>query len=216
MISLVQFRQSLANAPVVPVLTVPSVEHAAPLADTLKAGGLASAEVTLRTPASLEVIQEMKRAQPELIVGAGTILSGSDVNAAIKAGADFLVTPGAGPELLSALGEYDGVILPGISTASEAMSRFEQGYGVMKFFPAEAAGGAPFLKSLAGPLPHIDFMPTGGVTPENLADYLSLPNVIAVGGTWIAREADLHAGDWVAIEGRCREAASLAKKVLAA
>ena len=211
MIDLATFRNALAGAPIVPVLTVEAVEHAAPLAAALKAGGLGSAEVTLRTAAGLEVITEMKRAEPSLLVGAGTILNEGDVDAALKAGADFLVSPGAGPDLLKALAYHDGVILPGVSTASEAMSRFEEGYGVLKFFPAEAAGGANFLKSLSGPLPHIDFMPTGGLKPHNVGDYLALPNVIAAGGTWIASVADMVAGDWAGIEARVREAAALGK-----
>lgn len=213
MINLATFREALHGAPVVPVLTVPSVDLAAPLASVLMKGGLRSAEVTLRTPVALEVIAEMKNAEPDLIVGAGTIISEGDVDAALKAGADFLVSPGAGPELIKALAYHDGVILPGVSTASEAMARFEEGYGVQKFFPAEAAGGANFLKSLAGPLPHIDFMPTGGVKPHNARDYLTLPNVIAAGGTWIASPAEMEAGDWAGIEAKVREAADLGKDI---
>ncbi len=208
---MVRFREALAVAPIVPVLTVEDVAHAAPLAAALKAGGLGSAEVTLRTKAGLEVITEMKRAEPSLVVGAGTILSERDVDAALKAGSDFLVTPGAGPQLLKALSQHEGVILPGVASVSEAMARFEEGYGVLKFFPAEAAGGANFLKSLGGPLPHLDFMPTGGVKPANAHSYLSLPNVIAAGGTWIASPADMAAGDWAGIEARAREAAELGK-----
>lgn len=211
MINLATFREALHGAPIVPVLTVNKVEHAAPLAAALIQGGLRSAEVTLRTPVALDVIAEMKNAAPDLVVGAGTICSEGDVDAALKAGADFLVSPGAGPELLKALSYHDGVILPGVSTASEAMARFEQGYGVQKFFPAEAAGGANFLKSLAGPLPHIDFMPTGGLKPHNAMDYLSLPNVIAAGGTWVASPAEMEAGDWAGIEAKVREAAELGK-----
>lgn len=211
MINLATFREALHGAPVVPVLTVTKVEHAAPLTVALMQGGLRSAEVTLRTPVALDVIAEMKNAAPDLVIGAGTICSEGDVDAALKAGADFLVSPGAGPELLKALSYHDGVILPGVSTASEAMARFEQGYGVQKFFPAEAAGGANFLKSLAGPLPHIDFMPTGGVKPHNAMDYLNLPNVIAAGGTWIASPAEMEAGDWAGIEAKVREAAELGK-----
>ena len=211
MINLATFREALHGAPIVPVLTVTRVEHAAPLAVALMNGGLRSAEVTLRTPVALEVISEMKNSAPDLVVGAGTICSEGDVDAALKAGADFLVSPGAGPELLKALSYHDGVILPGVSTASEAMARFEQGYGVQKFFPAEAAGGANFLKSLAGPLPHIDFMPTGGVKPHNAMDYLSLPNVIAAGGTWVASPAEMEAGDWAGIEAKVRDAAELGK-----
>jgi len=213
MINLAKFREALHGAPIVPVLTVTRVEHAAPLASALLAGGLRSAEVTLRTPVALEVIAEMKNAAPDLIVGAGTICSEGDVDAALKAGADFLVSPGAGPDLIKALAYHDGVILPGVSTASEAMARFEEGYGVVKFFPAEAAGGANFLKSLAGPLPHIDFMPTGGIKPHNVKDYISLPNVIAAGGTWIAMPDEMEAGDWAGIEAKVREAAELGKGI---
>ncbi|MDJ0922297.1 MAG: bifunctional 4-hydroxy-2-oxoglutarate aldolase/2-dehydro-3-deoxy-phosphogluconate aldolase [Henriciella sp.] len=209
MINMATFHNSLRDAPIVPVLTVEKVAHAAPLAAALKAGGLGTVEVTLRTPVALEVIGEMKRAEPEMIVGAGTICSEGDVDAALKAGSDFLVSPGTSPELIKALAYHDGVILPGVSTASEAMARFDEGYGVQKFFPAEAAGGANFLKSLSGPLPHIDFMPTGGVKPHNANDYLSLPNVIAAGGTWIASPADMDAGKWDEITKRAAEAAAL-------
>ncbi|MEM9842229.1 MAG: bifunctional 4-hydroxy-2-oxoglutarate aldolase/2-dehydro-3-deoxy-phosphogluconate aldolase [Pseudomonadota bacterium] len=211
MITLTRFREALHGAPIVPVLTVTSVDHAAPLAEALVKGGLRSAEVTLRTPVALEVIAEMKQAAPDLVVGAGTICTEGDVDAALKAGADFLVSPGAAPDLLKALAYHDGVILPGVATASEAMTRFEEGYGVLKFFPAEAAGGANFLKSLAGPLPHIDFMPTGGVKPHNARDYLDLPNVIAAGGTWIASPEEMEAGDWSGIEAKVRAAAALGK-----
>ncbi len=213
MIDFATFRNALAGAPIVPVLTVEAVEHAAPLAAALKAGGLGSAEITLRSAAALAVIAEMKQAEPSLLVGAGTVLTEGDVDAALKAGSDFLVTPGTSPDLLKALAYHNGVVLPGISSASEAMARFEEGYGVLKFFPAEAAGGANFLKSLAGPLPHIDFMPTGGLKPHNVGDYLALPNVIAAGGTWIASAADMAAGDWSGIEARAREAANIGKTV---
>ncbi|MEM8617070.1 MAG: bifunctional 4-hydroxy-2-oxoglutarate aldolase/2-dehydro-3-deoxy-phosphogluconate aldolase [Pseudomonadota bacterium] len=211
MIKLAEFRNAMAGAPIVPVLTVTDVAHAAPLAKALKAGGLGSAEITLRHKAGLAVITEMKQAEPSLVVGAGTVLTEGDVDAALKAGSDFIVTPGASPDLLKALAYHDGVILPGVSSASEAMTRFEEGYGVQKFFPAEAAGGAPFLKALGGPLPHIDFMPTGGVKPHNVKDYLSLPNVIAAGGTWIASPAEMEAGQWDLIETRVRDAVELGK-----
>ena len=211
MITMTQFREALNGAPIVPVLTVPSVRHAAPLARALEAGGLKSAEITLRTDAALEVIREMKAASSKLLVGAGTICSEGDVDAALKAGADFLVSPGTSPDLLKALSSLGGVVLPGVSTATEAMTRFEEGFGVLKFFPAEAAGGADFLKSLSGPLPFIDFMPTGGIKPHNVRDYLGLPNVIAAGGTWIASPQEMDAGEWTKIEDRVREAVQLGK-----
>jgi 2-dehydro-3-deoxyphosphogluconate aldolase/(4S)-4-hydroxy-2-oxoglutarate aldolase len=205
------FREATARAPVVPVLTVHEADHAEPLAEALIRGGMTSVEITLRTPAALEVIRRMGMMGDDLIVGAGTIISEGDVDAAVKAGSAFLVTPGMSPLLLEALSDHDGIILPGIATASEAMARFEEGFGVMKFFPAEAAGGARFLKSLAGPLPHMDFMPTGGITPQNAGDYLSLPNVIAVGGSWIATKEEMAAGDWSAITAKAKEAVRLGR-----
>ncbi|WP_084397738.1 bifunctional 4-hydroxy-2-oxoglutarate aldolase/2-dehydro-3-deoxy-phosphogluconate aldolase [Henriciella aquimarina] len=205
------FRAAIEAAPIVPVLTIHDVAHAAPLAEALAKGGLTAVEVTLRTPAALEAIRIMSEAQKDLLVGAGTIISEGDVDAALKAGSDFLVTPGTSPLLLDALSSHDGVILPGVATASEAMARFDEGYGVMKFFPAEAAGGAKFLKSLAGPLPHMDFMPTGGITPENARDYLSLPNVIAVGGSWLATKDEIARGDWAAITEKAKDAVKIGR-----
>ncbi|MEQ9526937.1 MAG: bifunctional 4-hydroxy-2-oxoglutarate aldolase/2-dehydro-3-deoxy-phosphogluconate aldolase [Parvibaculaceae bacterium] len=207
------FRSAIEAAPIVPVLTVFDEDHAEPLAEALIKGGITSAEITLRTPAALEVIRRMSDAFKDFLVGAGTIISEGDVDAALKAGSDFLVTPGTSPLLLEALGNHDGIILPGVATASEAMARFDEGYGVMKFFPAEAAGGANFLKSLAGPLPHMDFMPTGGITPKNATDYLSLPNVIAVGGSWIATKDEMAKGDWAAITEKAKEAVKIGRSV---
>ena len=206
-------RSALHRAPVVPVLTVQDAETAGPLAEALARGGLTAIEVTLRTPAALDAIKEMKRAAPSLLVGAGTILSEGDVDAAAKAGADFLVTPGLSPALASALIERDLIALPGVSTASEAMARFEEGFALLKFFPAEAAGGLAFLKALNGPLPHLDFMPTGGITPQSAPDYLAMPNVLAVGGSWIASGSDIAKSDWVAIEDKAHAAAAMAKPV---
>ena len=205
------FRAAIEKAPIVPVLTVYEADHAEPLAEALAKGGLTAVEVTLRTPAALDVIRIMGEARPDLLVGAGTIISEGDVDAALKAGSDFLVTPGTSPLLLDALGNHDGVILPGVSTTSEAMARFDEGYGVMKFFPAEAAGGANFLKSLSGPLPHMDFMPTGGITPQNAGDYLSLPNVIAVGGSWLATKDEMAKGDWAAIVEKAKDAVRIGR-----
>ncbi|WP_300379070.1 bifunctional 4-hydroxy-2-oxoglutarate aldolase/2-dehydro-3-deoxy-phosphogluconate aldolase [Henriciella sp.] len=206
-------RIAIDKAPIVPVLTVHDVTHAAPLAEALVSGGLTTAEITLRTPAALEVISAFRKHAPDLIVGAGTIVSAGDVNSALDAGAEFLISPGSSPALIEALSEHDGAILPGVATASEAMSRFDEGYGTLKFFPAEVSGGAKFLKSVAAPLPHIDFIPTGGITPGNMRDYLSLPNVIAVGGSWIVTQEDLSNGDWAAIADKARHAASIARKV---
>ena len=198
--------RAAAKAPVVPVLVVDSVEQAAPLAKALLDGGLTIAEVTLRTPAGVGVIEAMKRAAPELLVGAGTVLNGSDVRNSLDAGADFLVSPGMSPGLLDALADNRGLMIPGVATASEAMSRYEEGFELLKLFPANIAGGIPALKALGAPLPHLKFMPTGGVSAENAGDYLALPNVFAVGGSWIATKDDVSAGSWNAIAAKAREA----------
>ena len=194
-------------APIVPVLVVDDVSAARPLAEALVAGGLPALEVTLRTPAALEVIAAMAQV-PGGVVGAGTLLTRADVRAAKAAGATFGVSPGATDALLDAA-EAEGLpLLPGAATASEAMRLFERGYSVMKFFPAEAAGGARFLGSLASPLPGIRFCPTGGVSPENANAYLSLANVLCAGGSWVAPKDKVAAGDWAGIEALAKDAAA--------
>ena len=195
-------------APVIPVLVVDDVAHAAPLAAALVAGGLPALEVTLRTPVALEVIAEMARVDGGS-VGAGTLLTAKDVENAKKAGATFGVSPGATDRLLDACEANDLPLLPGASSASEAMRLLERGYTVQKFFPAEAAGGVPFLKSLSSPLPQIRFCPTGGVSLSNANDYLSLPNTLCVGGSWVAPGDLVQAGDWAAITALARTAAAL-------
>lgn len=195
-------------APIIPVLVVEDVSHAKPLAEALVAGGLPVLEVTLRTEAALDVITAMAEV-PGGVVGAGTLLTAEDVKAAKAAGATFGVSPGATDKLLDACEAEDLPLLPGASSASEAMRLLERGYSVQKFFPAEAAGGASFLKSLASPLPQIRFCPTGGVSPSNATSYLSLPNVICAGGSWVAPKDKMIAGDWAAIEALAREAAKL-------
>ncbi|UWQ15720.1 bifunctional 4-hydroxy-2-oxoglutarate aldolase/2-dehydro-3-deoxy-phosphogluconate aldolase [Aliiroseovarius sp. M344] len=195
-------------APVVPVLVVDDVAHAAPLAAALVAGGLPALEVTLRTPVALEVIAEMARIDGGA-VGAGTLLTAADVEAAKNAGATFGVSPGATDRLLDACEANDLPLLPGASSASEAMRLLERGYTVQKFFPAEAAGGAPFLKSLASPLPQIRFCPTGGVSLKNAMDYLSLPNTLCVGGSWVAPGDLVKSGDWAGITNLAKTAAQL-------
>lgn len=197
----------MAAASVIPVLEVERLDDAAPLARALAAGGLKVVELTLRTAAALAALGEMKRAAPALLVGMGTIRTGEDVERSLAAGADFLVSPGASAALLRAM--RDAPALPGVATASEAMTAAEAGYRAMKFFPAEPAGGAAYLKSLAGPLPDLRFCPTGGITPERAGEYFALPNVPCVGGTWIATRAMIAAGDWTGIEANARKAASL-------
>jgi 2-dehydro-3-deoxyphosphogluconate aldolase/(4S)-4-hydroxy-2-oxoglutarate aldolase len=195
-------------APIIPVLIVEDVAHARPLAQALVAGGLPALEVTLRTPAALEVIAAMAEVQGG-IPGAGTLLTPDDVKRAKDAGAKFGVSPGATDKLLDAAEEYNLPLLPGASSASEAMRLLERGYTMQKFFPAEAAGGAAFLKALSSPLPQARFCPTGGVTPSNARDYLSLPNVLCAGGSWVAPKNLMEAGDWDAIETLARDAAAL-------
>lgn len=193
-------------APIVPVLVVDDVKAARPLAEALVAGGLPALEVTLRTPAALDVIAAMAEV-PGGVVGAGTLLTRADVTAAKAAGATFGVSPGATDALLDAAEAEDLPLLPGAATASEAMRLYERGYTVMKFFPAEAAGGAKFLASLASPLPGIRFCPTGGVSPKNAPDYLSLANVLCAGGSWVAPKEMVAAGDWAGIEALAQDAA---------
>lgn len=196
-----------ALAPVVPVLTIEDAGQAADLATALVAGGLPALEVTLRTDAALEAITQMARVKGGA-VGAGTLLTPEDVYAAKQAGATFGVSPGATDKLLAACEEVDLPLLPGAATASEAMKLLERGYTVQKFFPAEASGGAPALKAFSGPLPQIRFCPTGGVSPENAHDYLSLPNVVCVGGSWVATNALIKSGDWAGIEALAAKAAA--------
>lgn len=194
-------------APIVPVLVIHDLAHARRLAEALIAGGLPALEVTLRTPVALEAIAEMAKV-PGGQVGAGTLLTPADVAAAKAAGATFGVSPGATDRLLLACEDADLPILPGAATASEAMRLLERGYTVQKFFPAEASGGAPALKAIGAPIPQVRFCPTGGVTPDNAPTYLSLPNVICAGGSWVAPQAMMEAGDWSGIEALARAAAA--------
>ena len=195
-------------APVIPVLVVADAAKAGGLATALVAGGLPVLEVTLRTPSALEVIREMAKV-PGGHVGAGTVLTADDVKRAKDAGASFAVSPGATERLVRACEDAELPLLPGSATASEVMRAMEWGYSMLKFFPAEAAGGAKMLKSLGGPLPQVSFCPTGGVSPANARDYLSLANVICVGGSWVSPDAEVAAGNWAAIEARAREARAL-------
>jgi len=206
----VEARRIAALAPIIPVLVVEDAAHARPLAQALVAGGLPALEVTLRTPAALDVIREMAQV-PGGVVGAGTLLTPADVRAAKAAGATFGVSPGATDTLLQACEDEDLPLLPGAATASEAMALLERGYDMLKFFPAEASGGAPALKSIGAPIPQIAFCPTGGVTPENAPDYLALPNVVCAGGSWVAPKDAVAAGDWARVEALARAAASLSR-----
>jgi 2-dehydro-3-deoxyphosphogluconate aldolase/(4S)-4-hydroxy-2-oxoglutarate aldolase len=203
-----RIRALCTRAPVIPVLVIEEVRHAAPLARALVAGGLPVLEVTLRTPAALDAIREMA-AVPGAKVGAGTVLDARDVAAARAAGARFAVSPGATPALLDAA-EAEGLpLLPGAATASEAMTLRARDFEVAKFFPAAPLGGPAALAALGGPLPQVAWCPTGGIGAASAPDYLRLPNVLCVGGSWVAPKDRVAAGDWAAIEALARAAAAL-------
>ena len=195
-------------APVVPVLVIDDLAKAKDLAKALVAGGLPALEVTLRTPVALDAIRAMSEV-PGGIVGAGTLLTPADVRAAKAAGATFGVSPGSTQRLLDACAEYELPLLPGAATASEIMELLEKGYTVQKFFPAEQSGGAAFLKSIGSPIPQVQFCPTGGISLKNAQDYLCLPNILCVGGSWVAPKDALERGDWAAITALAAEAARL-------
>ncbi|MGW0333099.1 bifunctional 4-hydroxy-2-oxoglutarate aldolase/2-dehydro-3-deoxy-phosphogluconate aldolase [Streptomyces sp. NPDC003011] len=196
-------------APVVPVLVVEDAADAVPLARALVAGGLPVIEVTLRTPAALDAIRAVAREVPDAVVGAGTVLTPGQVTRAVAAGARFLVSPGWTDVLLTAMRGAGVPFLPGVSTTSEVVALLERGVREMKFFPAEAAGGTAYLRSLAGPLPRARFCPTGGIGPGNAPAYLALPNVGCVGGTWMLPGEAIAARDWGRVEALARAAAGL-------
>ncbi|WP_445942981.1 bifunctional 4-hydroxy-2-oxoglutarate aldolase/2-dehydro-3-deoxy-phosphogluconate aldolase [Roseicyclus sp.] len=203
-------REIASRAPIIPVLVLDDAASAAALAHALVAGGLPALEVTLRTPAALDAIRAMADVAGG-IVGAGTLLSPDDIRAAKDAGARFGVSPGATPRLIAASIEIGLPLLPGAATASEVMALWEQGYDMMKFFPAEAAGGAPALKAIGAPIPQVSFCPTGGITPANAPSYLALPNVICAGGSWVAPKNMIASGDWAGITALAAAAAALAR-----
>ncbi len=196
-------------APVVPVVVLPDAADAVPLARALVAGGLPAIEVTLRTPGALDAIRAISGAVPDAVVGAGTVITPGQVEDAVSAGARFLVSPGWTDVLLEAMRGSGVPYLPGVSTTSEVVALLERGVREMKFFPAAAAGGTAYLKSLAGPLPQARFCPTGGIGLASAPEYLALPNVGCVGGSWMLPADAVAARDWERIERLAREAASL-------
>jgi 2-dehydro-3-deoxyphosphogluconate aldolase/(4S)-4-hydroxy-2-oxoglutarate aldolase len=204
-------REICGLAPVIPVLIVEDAAHARPLAEALVAGGLPVLEVTLRTPAALDVIRAMADV-PGGVVGAGTLIRPADVRAAKAAGARFGVSPGVTDELVAACEAEDLPLLAGTATVTEAMRMLARGYDVAKFFPAESNGGAAALKAFASPLPQVSFCPTGGVTPQNAPDYLALPNVLCVGGSWVATAALMQGGKWDEVEALARTASALPRR----
>jgi 2-dehydro-3-deoxyphosphogluconate aldolase/(4S)-4-hydroxy-2-oxoglutarate aldolase len=192
----------------VPVLVIDDLAHARALAAALVAGGLPALEVTLRTACALDAIRIMAEV-PGGVVGAGTLLTPADVKAAKAAGAAFGVSPGATERLIAACEDEGLPLLPGAATASEVMWLLEKGFSVQKFFPAEQAGGAAYLKSIGGPLPQVSFCPTGGINLKNARDYLGLANILCVGGSWVAPKDAMARGDWAAITALAAEAAAL-------
>jgi 2-dehydro-3-deoxyphosphogluconate aldolase/(4S)-4-hydroxy-2-oxoglutarate aldolase len=201
-------RAMLSLAPVIPVIVHDDVSTARDLAEALIAGGLRVLEVTLRTPHALQVIEAMAKV-PGAIVGSGTVRSPLQMGHSVDAGCQFMVSPGASPRLLAAADEHSIPLLPGIGTPTEAMTASEHGYSFLKFFPAEALGGAPVLKAYASPLPDITFCPTGGIDMAKAKTYLALPNVICVGGSWVMPADAIANRDWKRIETLAREAAGL-------
>lgn len=199
----------LSLAPVVPVVVVDDVAHAVPVARALVEGGLPVIELTLRTPVALDAIAAIAAQVPQIRVGAGTVVSPGQAKQAVDAGAQFLVSPGCTPALLAAMAGSGVPFLPGTATVSEALAVLEAGFTEMKFFPAEASGGAAYLGSIASPLPQARFCPTGGITPASAASYLALPNVGCVGGSWLTPGDALAAGDWDRVSSLAAEAAGL-------
>jgi 2-dehydro-3-deoxyphosphogluconate aldolase / (4S)-4-hydroxy-2-oxoglutarate aldolase len=204
-----QVEATLRLAPVVAVVVIDALADAVPLARALVNGGIKAIEVTLRTPAALDAIRAIAGEVPGAVVGAGTLLAPRDIDAAANAGARFGVSPGTTPGLLDAADDSPLPYLPGAATATEAMHLFERGYRLQKFFPATQAGGPDYLRALASPLPGIRFCPTGGITPASAGDWLALPNVVCVGGSWLSAAKLMRAGDWAAVERLAREAAAM-------
>jgi 2-dehydro-3-deoxyphosphogluconate aldolase/(4S)-4-hydroxy-2-oxoglutarate aldolase len=204
-----KIRAVLALAPVIPVLTVEKLAQAAPLAKALYAGGLTVLEITLRTEVALQVIEAMRVAVPEAVIGAGTLVRPQDFARAAGVGAQFAVTPGLTPQLAEAAAGVDYPLLPGIISPSEIIQALQFGYDTLKFFPAQQAGGIPMLQAFGGPFPNVAFCPTGGITRNSAPAYLNLPNVRCVGGSWVAPKALVEKGDWAGIEALARDAAAL-------
>ncbi len=201
--------QIMSTSPVIPVIVIDDISQACPLAEALVAGGLKVLEVTLRTDCALEGMELIAKNIPGAIVGAGTVTTPQQVTDVVNAGAQFMVSPGSTEKLIDAALASPIEILPGVATASEAMRLRERGITRLKFFPAEAAGGVPMLKSLAGPLSDLIFCPTGGITPALAPEYLKLPNVACVGGSWMVPKNLVNAGDWDAITKLAKEAAEI-------
>lgn len=194
---------------VIPVIVLDNADDAVPLAKALVAGGLPAIEITMRTSAALECIARVAAEVPEALVGAGTILNAKNWDQAVAAGSKFIVSPGLTPELAGAADGHDVPLLPGSVTSSEIMKAMELGYTHLKFFPAEQAGGASYLKSCSSVFGAVKFCPTGGISVKNANDYLSLSNVLCVGGSWVAPKDMVTAGDWDGITALAKAAAGI-------
>jgi 2-dehydro-3-deoxyphosphogluconate aldolase/(4S)-4-hydroxy-2-oxoglutarate aldolase len=203
-------KDMLSRAPVVPVIVLNDVAKAKPLAEALVSGGLPLLEVTLRTENAFQIMEEMAKV-PGAIIGAGTVRDLAHMQRAEDAGSKFLVSPGSPPKLIANADKVGIPLLPGVATATEGMTVAEQGYSFVKFFPAEASGGARAVKDFASPLPDLTFCPTGGISLKTAPDYLGLPNVICVGGSWVTPADAVADDDWGRIETLAREAAGLAR-----
>jgi len=195
--------------PVLPVVVLDRREDAVPVARALVAGGLPAIELTLRTPVALDAIRAISDEVPEILVGAGTVVTPGQAKQALDAGARFLVSPGSTPALVSAMTDTGLPFLPGTSTVSEVLAALELGLTELKFFPAEASGGTAYLRAISSPVPAARFCPTGGITPASAPDYLALPNVGCVGGSWLAPPDVVRRGDWAAITELATRAAAL-------
>lgn len=204
--------QRLADVPVIPVLEFHSVDEALHVSEALVTGGLPLLEITLRTPVALEAIKAVAAALPQACVGAGTVLNVEQLHAVRDAGAQFAVSPGLTPALAAGAQGAGISLLPGVATASEAMAALEAGFTFLKFFPAQAAGGVPMLKSLGGPLPQLRFCPTGGIDIALAPSYLALPNVVCVGGSWVVPKDAVASGDWGRIRTLAEQARALRKQ----
>ena len=198
----------LARSPVVPVVTVGDVAHAVPLAKALVRGGIRVVEVALRTPVALKAIEAIAAEVPEILLGAGTVVTPADLYNATQAGATFAISPGSTAALLAAAQSAPIPFLPGVATPSEIMLAVAAGFDHLKFFPAAVFGGTDALKAFGGPFPSLRFCPTGGISAENAARYLALPNVVCVGGSWLTPAAAVSSGDWPLVERLAREAVS--------
>ena len=202
-----------AASPLVPVMVIDDLNQAVPMTKALAAGGITVYEVTLRTPAALQAIKAIREALPDALVGAGTVLNPQQYDAAVEAGAQFVISPGCTSELLVHARQNAVPLIPGVATPSEIMAAYSLGYDHLKFFPAEANGGAPALKAISAPLPQIRFCPTGGISPKNVHEYLALSCVGSVGGSWLLPADVLKQGDWQRVTQLSKDAVELVKSL---